>query len=90
MPEVRTSADLRERYDEISALCHERPEPIFITQDGRDDLAVMSIETYENITAPNGKAELYNLIQEGLNDIRDGNIRPIDDVMRDIRRRRQR
>jgi PHD/YefM family antitoxin component YafN of YafNO toxin-antitoxin module len=50
-------------YDEISELCHEYSEPVFITKNGAGDLAVMSIETYELLT---GKLELYSLIDEGL------------------------
>ena len=48
MPIIRSSDDLSNGYDEISALCHFNDEPVFITKDGRDDLAVMSIETANN------------------------------------------
>jgi PHD/YefM family antitoxin component YafN of YafNO toxin-antitoxin module len=55
MPTIRKSADLRDNYGEISALCHNYREPIFITEDGKGDLAVMGIETYEEM---NGRLEL--------------------------------
>ena len=58
MPEIRSSADLRNHYNEISAFCHEHSEPIFITKNGRGNLGVMSIEAYENIVAPKGQPEL--------------------------------
>ena len=63
MPTIRPSADLRNKYNEISAFCHEYHEPIFITKNGKGDLAVMSMETYELLS---GKLELYSLIKTGL------------------------
>ena len=47
MPMIKSSADLRNGYNEISAICHEFSEPVFITKNGKGDLAVMSIEAYE-------------------------------------------
>jgi PHD/YefM family antitoxin component YafN of YafNO toxin-antitoxin module len=46
-------------------------EPVFITKNGEGDLAVMNIETYEEITE---KQELYRLLEDGINDIKNGNI----------------
>lgn len=48
MPQIRPIKDLR-NTNEISDLCHERQEPIFITKNGYGDLVVMSIETYEKM-----------------------------------------
>ncbi len=69
MPVIRKSADLRNSYSEISAFCHKYREPIFITKNGEGDLAVMSIETYEEIT---GKRELYRLLEDGRKAIEKG------------------
>ncbi len=66
MPTIRPSADLRNKYNEISEFCHRYPEPVFITRNGIGDLAVMSIETYEMLL---GKDELYKMIDEGLEDL---------------------
>ena len=65
MPIIRPSTDLRNKYNEISDLCHNNAEPVFITRNGTGDLAVMSIETLDKIT---GKFELYRLIERGLDD----------------------
>jgi PHD/YefM family antitoxin component YafN of YafNO toxin-antitoxin module len=70
MPVIRKSADLKNAYTEISDFCHKYREPVFITKNGAGDLAVMSIETYEEIT---GKRRLYNLLEDGLNDIKNEN-----------------
>ena len=69
MPAIRKSADLRNNYGEISEICHNYREPVFITKNGQGDLAVMSIETYEEII---GKLELYKKIQIGINQIKNG------------------
>lgn len=84
MPTIRPSADLRNNYNEISELCHEYSEPVFITKNGAGDLAVMSIETYESLT---GKLELYSLIDEGLDQIKQGKIKPMKESIQCIRSR---
>jgi PHD/YefM family antitoxin component YafN of YafNO toxin-antitoxin module len=77
MPVIRKSADLRNAYSEISDFCHKYREPIFITKNGAGDLAVMSIETYDEIS---GKRKLYNLLEEGLNDIKNGDVLSEDEM----------
>lgn len=51
MPQIRPITDLR-NTNEISELCHARREPVFITKNGYGDLVIMSMETYEALTAP--------------------------------------
>lgn len=87
MPTIRSSADLRNSYNEISNFCHTYDEPVFITKNGKGDLAVMSIETYEQIV---GKFELYGLISGGLDDIKNDNTRPATEAISDLRGRRKR
>lgn len=88
MPNIKSSADLRNNYNEISTFCHSYSEPVFITKNGKGDLAVMSIETYETLI---GRFELYGLIQEGMEDVKTGNTRPFSEAMANIRtRQRQR
>ena len=86
MPKIRSSADLRNNYNDISTFCHTYAEPVFITKNGKGDLAVMSIETYEELA---GRFELYSKLQEGLDDVA-GRERPLDEVMADLRNRRNR
>jgi prevent-host-death family protein len=82
MPTIRPSADLRNNYNEISALCHEYPEPVFITKNGTGDLAVMSIETYELLR---GRLELYSLVNEGLEQAKNGKTKPMKELIKNIR-----
>ena len=81
MPAIRKSADLRNAYSEISEFCHKYREPVFITKNGAGDLAVMSIETYEEIT---GRRELYKLLEDGLSDIKNGNILTEEEMDRSL------
>ena len=83
MPYIKSSTDLRNNYNEISTFCHDSREPVFITKNCQGDLAVMGIEAYNILSA---KLELYRLLDEGRDAIREGKKRPLADVMRDIRR----
>ena len=87
MPNIRSSADLRNRYNEISTFCHRYGEPVFITKNGKGDLAVLSIEAYEQLL---GRFELYGLLQEGMEDIQSEKTRPFSDALADIKARRKR
>ena len=87
MPKIRSSADLRNNYNEISTFCHEYAEPVFITKNGKGDLAVMSIETYEELA---GRLELYSKLQEGLDDVAAGRTIPLDEAMAELKNRRSR
>ena len=87
MPTIKSSADLRNSYNDISNFCHAYAEPVFITKNGKGDLAVMSIEAYEQLM---GRFELYGKLQEGMNDIEQGNTRPFAEAMTNMRSRRKR
>jgi len=82
MPTIRPSADLRNKYNEISELCHAYSEPVFITKNGTGDLAVMSIETYELLA---GKLDLHHLIDKGIEQAKTGKVKPMKSAMQSIR-----
>ena len=79
---MRPSSDLRNNYAEVSEYCHETGDPVFITKNGRDDLVVMSVDAYERIE----KQVLLAKIERGVEQAKNGNWRPFEDVMADIRR----
>lgn len=54
---IRPSADLRNKYNEISRICHETKEPMYITKNGANDLVVLSNEAYEKIIKAKEKTE---------------------------------
>lgn len=82
MPAIRPSSDLRNKYSEISNFCHEYDEPVYITKNGKGDLAVLSIEAYEKLV---GKFELRKLLMEAEEDIRDGRVTDLDEAFKNIR-----
>ena len=83
MPAIRNSADLLNNFNEIREFCQNYREPIFLTDNGQGELAVMSIETYEEL---NGRLELYKLILKGLNQIRNGEIITEEEMMKKIKK----
>lgn len=83
MPAIRASADLRNKYSDISTYCHSTNEPVFITKNGQGDLAVMSIEQYDQLLA---KIDLYSKLAKGLKDVQEGKVQPFDEAMSDIRK----
>lgn len=56
MPMIRPISDLRNHADEISRLCHEQGEAVFVTKNGKEDLVVLSQAAYERLQA---RLELY-------------------------------
>ncbi|MCQ2587622.1 MAG: type II toxin-antitoxin system prevent-host-death family antitoxin [Treponema sp.] len=83
MPAIRASADLRNKYVDISNYCHTTNEPVFITKNGQGDLAVMSIEQYDEMLA---RIELYSKLAAGMKDIQEGKVQPFDDAIAEIRK----
>lgn len=57
MATIRPCADLRNNYNEISRICHETREPVYITKNGTNDLVVLSDEVYETIIGENRETE---------------------------------
>ena len=82
MINIRPVSDLRNKYLDISNYCHSTNEPVFITKNGQGDLAVMSIECYDNLMA---KIDLYSKLAEGLKDIQEGRVQSFEEAMSDIK-----
>jgi prevent-host-death family protein len=68
MPQIRPITDLR-NTNEISELCHNTTEPIFITKNGYGDLVVMSMEAYERKPA---LTDIYLKLNEAESEIANG------------------
>ena len=82
MPNIKSSTDLRNNYNEISSFCHETQEPLFITKNGRGDLAVMSIDLFNRIMA---KYELYQLLEQSESDFKNDRTLTFEDSMNNLR-----
>ena len=82
MPQIRPITDLR-NTTEISELCHQSDEPIFITKNGYGDLVVMSIEAYERQMA---KANILSKLAEAEQEIdKGGEFIPAEVAFKELR-----
>ena len=46
MINIKPSASIRKNYNEISMLCKQTEEPVFLTKNGEGDLVVMDLKTF--------------------------------------------
>ncbi|MFZ3578032.1 type II toxin-antitoxin system Phd/YefM family antitoxin [Virgibacillus sp. DJP39] len=80
---MRPIKDLR-NTTEISELCHQSKEPVFITKNGYGDLVVMSMETYENSLA---KLELYQKLAEAEAQMKNGKLLNGEEVFKVLKKK---
>ena len=84
MDMIRPSADLRNHYSEISKLCRENRQPVYITVNGRGDTVLMSMENFQQMQT---ELELLRTLADAEEDVSIGRVAPIEDTFSDIRRR---
>ncbi|MFP1695194.1 type II toxin-antitoxin system Phd/YefM family antitoxin [Gardnerella greenwoodii] len=82
MPTIKSSTDLRNNYNEISTFCHETKEPVFITKNGRGDLAVMSIDLFNKFMS---KYELYRSLSQSESDFNNNRTLSFEESIRNLR-----
>lgn len=70
MPKIIPIRDLKNTA-EISNMCHESSEPIYITKNGYGDMVIMSIQAYEEKVC---MQEIYKNISEAEEDIAAGRV----------------
>ena len=69
MPVIKPISDLRNKARELSRVCHDSGEPIFITKNGEGDLVLMSLAAYERLQ---GRLDLYQMLDDAEGDVRAG------------------
>lgn len=84
MPKVIPSSELRNGYNELSTWCHQTNEPAFVTKNGSGDLAVMSIQAYDEMRM---RLEMYEFIEAGRRDVAAGRVASASEHSASLRER---
>ena len=84
MQNIRPSAELRNKYNEISTLCKETREPVYITVNGHGDTVILSLEQFNQMQA---ELELLKMLAESEEDVRNGRVAHVENTFNDIRKK---
>ena len=84
MENIRPSAELRNKYNEISNLCKETREPVYITVNGDGDTVFLSLEKFNQMQS---EFELLKMLSESEDDVRNNRVKPVTDTFNDIRKK---
>ena len=68
MPQIIPIKELK-NTSEISEMCHQSEEPIFITKNGYGDMVIMSMEAYERSMYLNG---IYSRLERSEKQMEEG------------------
>jgi prevent-host-death family protein len=79
--QIRPITDLR-NTTEISEICNQTGEPIYITKNGYGDLVIMSIAAYERDVA---EAKLHKALIEGVRQAKASEYRDGEEVFSELR-----
>ena len=82
MPDIRPVTDLRSHSADISRLVNDEKKPVILTKNGYANMVVLSYEDYVRL---NAREELYRLLAEGEDDIKNGRVRNFKDAMKEFR-----
>ena len=81
--DIRPSAELRNNYPELSRLCKQTGQPVYITVNGKGDTALISIAALDELYA---RLDLYEKLSRGIRDIDGGNTKTHEEVFAKFRR----
>lgn len=83
MPKMISIFDLKD-VSAVSKLCNESDEPVYIIQNGHDDMVIMSMKAYEKKLE---KLDVYEMLTEAEADIAAGRTLDGKTVLRQLRER---
>ena len=81
--QIRPLSDLRSSIGEITEFVDNQQTPVILTKHGRGKYVFLSLEEYSELVA---RRELYQLLDEGLDDIANGRTQEFSAAMKEIRK----
>lgn len=81
MPQIIPIRDLK-NTSEISELCHDAREPIFVTKNGYGDMVIMSMEAYEERLR---LLDIYAKLSEAEEQVKAGKVRKAEDSTKELK-----
>lgn len=83
MPQIIPIRDLK-NTSEISSMCHQSKEPIFVTKNGYGDMVIMSVKTYEEKLL---MLDVYDKLIAAEEQLKEGKVLDVDVSLKSIRER---
>ncbi|HAE83057.1 MAG TPA: type II toxin-antitoxin system Phd/YefM family antitoxin [Ktedonobacter sp.] len=88
MPENTYSmSEIREQITRLPEQFEQEPETVTVTRHGKPVMAILPWELYESIMETleiMGDAELMAAFRQGVKDIEEGRVKPLDDVLKEL------
>lgn len=81
MPQIIPIKDLK-NTSEISELCHNSSEPVYVTKNGYGDMVIMSMETFEGVYK---RLEMYQSLLNSEQQIKDGKVSDARESLQAVR-----
>ena len=81
MPQIIPIKDLK-KTSEISEMCHNTNEPVFITKNGYGDMVIMSMEAYEETMK---KLDIYRNIEISEEQVKNGQVKDAKKSLESLR-----
>ena len=83
VPQIRPLTDLRACMNEITSFVDSEKTPVIFTKHGHGKYVFMSLEEYSELIA---RYDLYEHLQEGLDDVTAQRTMPFDTFIADLRK----
>jgi PHD/YefM family antitoxin component YafN of YafNO toxin-antitoxin module len=83
MPHIIPIKDLKNTSD-ISDLCHNCEEPVYVTKNGYGDMVIMSMETFEAVSS---KLDMYQSLMTSEQQIREGKVKDARESLTNVRKK---
>jgi prevent-host-death family protein len=88
MPEKTYSiSEIREEITRLPERFEQEPGAVMVTRHGKPLMAILPWELYESIMETleiMGDAELIAAFRQGVKDIEEGRVKPLDDVLKEL------